>query len=49
MKRFFILLVLLFLGCYKTPECDTEVIGVIERPVGNNQVEKTYIFETVCL
>jgi len=49
MKRFFILLILLFFGCYRDPECNTEVIGVIEKPVGNNQIEKTYIFETVCL
>ena len=49
MIKFLILLVLLFFSCYKDPKCHTEIIEVIEKPVGNNEIEKTYIFETVCL
>ena len=40
---------MLMVSCYKDPICHTTHVGTIDKEIGGGQVEKTFIFETVCL
>lgn len=42
-------LLMLMASCYKDPICHTTHVGTVDKEIGGGQVEKTFIFETVCL
>ena len=42
-------LLMLMVSCYKDPICHTVHEGTIDKDIGGDQVEKTFIFETSCL
>ena len=42
-------LLMLMASCYKDPICHTVHVGTIDKEIGGDQVEKTFIFETICL
>ena len=42
-------LLMLMVSCYKDPICHTVHVGTIDKEIVGDQVEKTFIFETVCL
>ena len=43
------MLAMLAASCTRDIECDTEIIDVIERRISDTEIEKTYVFETICL
>jgi len=42
-------LLMLMASCYKDPICHTTHVGTVDKEIGGGQVEKTFIFETICL
>ena len=38
---------MLMVSCYKDPSCHTTHVGTIDKEIGGDQVEKTFIYEKV--
>ena len=43
------MLAMLAASCTRDIECNTEIIDVVERRISDTEIEKTYVFETICL
>ena len=45
----FLAMLFMATSCSKDPICHTVHVGTIDKEIGGDQVEKTFIFETSCL